>query len=79
MADDDAPFVFLDLDRTRPFRVSRWGGQWWIFYWHVSKRWVSLRRLTAEEVAICRRCAMPPDHAMLYDDLHARSVGTQPV
>jgi hypothetical protein len=66
------PFVFLDRD-SRPFKAMRWGGEWWLFYWHEGqKSWVSLRPVGGDELRKCRPHALPPEQAKLYDDLHAQ-------
>lgn len=65
------PFVFLDVVAKRPYKAMRWGGEWWLFYWHeYQKSWVSLRPVSGEELRGLRPLAMPPDQAKLYDDLH---------
>lgn len=66
------PFVFID-DNSRPYKALRWGGKWWLFYWHAAKKWVSLRPVTGDELRLMRQRALPPEQAKLYDDLHAKN------
>lgn len=64
------PFVFIDNDHM-PYKAARWGGEWWLFYWHLGqKSWVSLRKVSGDELREMRKVAMPPEQAKLYDDLH---------
>lgn len=46
---DEKGFVFLD-ELGRPFRCAIWGGEPWLFYWHKTRRWVSLRRVNQMEI-----------------------------
>lgn len=46
---DEKGFVFLD-DNRKPFRCCMQGDQPWLFYWHPSNRWVSLRKTTQSEI-----------------------------
>ena len=64
------PFVFID-DNSRPYKAMRWGGEWWLFYWHEGqKSWVSLRKASGDELRILRDRALKPERAKLYDDAH---------
>lgn len=66
------PFVFLDVVERRPYKAMRWGGEWWLFYWHkYQQSWVSLRPVTGDELRGLRPLALSPDKAKLYDDKHA--------
>ncbi len=65
------PFVFLDVVAHRPYKAMRWGGEWWLFYWHeYQKSWVSFRKVSGEELRGLRPLALSADKAKLYDDLH---------
>jgi len=67
------PFTFLD-DLKQPIKAQRWGGEWWLFYWHESsKSWVSLRKVSGDDLRGFRKRAMSDADARFYDDLHAQS------
>ena len=40
----DLDFVFIDSNGD-PFRVRKFGGEYWIYYKHPDKRWVTLRKV----------------------------------
>lgn len=43
-------FVFLD-EEDKPFYCRMWGKDAWLFYWIDSqKKWVSLRKITRDEI-----------------------------
>ncbi len=70
------PFVFPGVVEHRPFKAMRWGGEWWLFYWHEhQKSWVSLRQVSDDDLKLLRTLALPPEQAKLYDDLHDKFAG----
>lgn len=40
-------FVFLDSN-SEPCRVRLFGGQYWIFYRHPDRKWVTLRQVSSQ-------------------------------
>ena len=66
-------YVFIDT-ANRPFHVRPWGddGDWWMFYWHPDRRWVSLRKVSRGERKLTRAFAIPAKDAKLYHDAHAK-------
>ncbi len=42
-------FVYLDSNGD-PFRVRKFGGDYWIFYKHPDKKWVTLRKVESESI-----------------------------
>ena len=59
-------FVFLD-DRPWPYLVTDKTGEWWLNYWSEgNKNFVTLRKLTLDEVNHFRAHALPPEKAALY-------------
>ena len=65
-------FVFLD-DNDRPYRVTMYGGEPWLFYWHADKHWVTLRTVTQPEIWEWQARRLPPEHAALYSEEIQRS------
>jgi hypothetical protein len=62
---DEQGFVFLD-DMSRPFLCCMWGDEPWLFNWSKGNGWVSLRKVTQQEVWAFNERALPPDQAALY-------------
>lgn len=61
-------FVFLD-HLSRPYYVAPWGrdDDWWLFYWHPDKKWVSLRKIEfAFELEQFRDRRLARERAELY-------------
>ena len=60
-------FVFLD-DRPWPYLVRQMSdGDWWLCYWADSaKNFVTMRKLTTDEVDQFRPMALPQDQADRY-------------
>jgi hypothetical protein len=46
---DEEGFIFLDTS-SRPYWCRDWGGEPWLFYWHCDKKWVSLRKVTPNDL-----------------------------
>jgi hypothetical protein len=67
-------FVFVD-DASVPYLVRRLGGEPWLCYWHADRHWVTLRKLTQEEVARFGSRALPAHQAELYHELQRRWEG----
>ncbi len=66
------PFVFIG-EAGQPLKAMRWGGEWWLFYWHERQRsWVSFRKVSGDELRLLRPHALPKEQAKLYDDLHKK-------
>jgi len=63
---DTTDFVFVDR-LNRPYRVKHWGDAPWLFYWHASKQWVSLKAISPMAAATLRGLALPPEQATLYE------------
>ena len=61
-------FVFID-QQSRPFRVKTLGADYssWLFYWHPDQKWVSVRKLSREEIDFYERYKLPQEQAALYD------------
>jgi hypothetical protein len=64
-------YVFLD-EIGRPFRITNWGEDVWIFYWHPDQKWVSLRKATQQDIWDTQRRSLPPEEAKLYNDKSER-------
>lgn len=62
-------FVFLDA-ANRSYYCRKWGNELWLFYWHKEHHWVSLRRVTEEEVEGFPRNLLVAEQ-QLYHGLHA--------
>ena len=53
--------------RTEPRRVRLSGDQYWLYYWHADKKWVTLCRIFQHEVDILFDAKLPADQAKLYE------------
>jgi hypothetical protein len=56
-------FVFLDA-RPRPYYVSTVSK--WLHYWHPDHMWVTLKKLTDEEIERHRQSRLPDEAAEIY-------------
>jgi len=60
-------FVFLD-GASRPFRVTMYGGEPWLFYWHADGHWVTLRKVTQHQIWQLQARRLPDEQATLYNE-----------
>lgn len=66
---DEKGFVFLD-GFYRPYYVRQFGGDIWMAYWHRDNKWVTLRKLEANEIPVMRQRALLPELAEAYHKLN---------
>ena len=66
-SNDLLDFVFLD-DASRPYRITMYGGEPWLFYWHADGHWVTLRRVTQPEIWELKARRLPDEQAALYHE-----------
>jgi hypothetical protein len=66
---DEKGFVFLDGFFT-PYYVRLCEGEPWLFYWHKSSRWVSLRKVDQMFVQEASGSALLPELAEAYHRKH---------
>lgn len=65
----DGGFVFID-ERPWPYLVSKINGGWWLYYWADGrKNFVTLRKLSPEDIERFRPIALSEDQARLYFEL----------
>jgi hypothetical protein len=65
-------WVFLD-GSGKPFWIRHWEGSIWLFYWHASKKWVSLREAPDADVK-----SFPHNLTEEEQDLYHTEAGTSP-
>ncbi len=67
---DEKGFVFID-DNNKPYWCRMWGDEPWFMYWHEGqKSWVSLRKVSQQEIWFAHALKIPDDQAQVYHDQH---------
>lgn len=60
-------FVFLD-HKSAPYRVRKVDGEYWVFWMHVDKQWVSLRKVeSSPELWHMQNACLDWQHHELYE------------
>jgi len=60
----EIPFVIID--QNKPFLINAMRDETWMFYWHPDKKWVTLKRLRFDEIALLSKRAIPREQAEVY-------------
>ena len=73
---EECGFVFIEFidGQGKPFHMRPWGtgDDWWLFYWHPDKHWVSLRRVTQVERDTAQLSALSESCAAVYHELNRK-------